>query len=186
MQKRIDLTEALRKTWEVTNQVSVFLVKNISPDLWNKRIPGYPRKTIGMLAIHLHNARCMWIKSIGKEKFMKTLARIDPYQGTRKEVMVALNQSNEAMLNLLSHCIDNGGQLPSKPPWLNFPSDVIHFLTYFIAHEAHHRGQMIMAARQLHQPFTTDVTTGLWQWTKRLKESRSRPAKRNPKSRTTT
>jgi len=172
MQKKIDLTEALLKTWQVTHQVSVYLIKNIPPDLWNKRIPGYSRKTIGMLAIHLHNARCMWIKSIGKEKLKETPARIVSQQGTRKEVLIALNQSNAAMLNLLSMCIDNGGLLPSKPPWLNFPNDVMHLLTYFIAHEAHHRGQMIMAARQLDRPLTRDVMGGLWQWTKRLKKSR--------------
>ena len=164
MQKKIDLVEASLKTWEVSNQVSVYLIKNISTDLWNKRIPGFPRKTIGMLAIHLHNARCMWIKSIVKEKIKKTLVRIDPYHGTRKEVIIALKGSNEAMLNLLGNCIDNGGQLPSQPPWLNFPNDVMHLLTYFIAHEAHHRGQIIMAARQLDRPLTKEVTTGLWQW----------------------
>jgi uncharacterized damage-inducible protein DinB len=76
------------------------------------------------------------------------------------------------MLRLLNNCIDNGGQLPSRPLWLNFPNDVMHLLTYFIAHEAHHRGQMIMAARQLERSFTRDVMGGLWQWTKRLKESK--------------
>jgi len=167
MQKKIDLAEALLKTWEISNQVTVFLIKNIPPDLWNKKIPGYPRKTIGMLAIHLHNARCMWLKSIVKQKLNKTLARIDPYRGTRKEVMIALNESNRAMLSLLSNCIDIGGQLPSQPPWLNFPNDVMHLLTYFIAHEGHHRGQIVMAARQLDRPLTRDVSGGLWQWNKR-------------------
>ena len=168
MHPQIDLIEASLNTWKTTHQVSRYLIRNIPPDLWNKRIPGYPRKTIGMLAIHLHNARCMWIKSIAKEK----LTRIDPRQGTRKELIVALNQSHKAMLKLLGDCIAHGGQLISKPPWLNFPNDVMHLLTYFVAHEGHHRGQIIMAARQLDRPFTTDVIAGLWQWTKRLKESK--------------
>ena len=172
MQKKIDLTEALLRTWEVTHKVSVYLIKNLPPDVWNKRIPGYSRKTIGMLAIHLHNTRCMWIKSIRNEKSRKTLARVGAHLGTRKEVLTALDQSHEAMLNLLGICIDNGGRLPSKAAWLNFPNDVMQLLAYFIAHEAHHRGQMIMAARQLDRPLTRDVMGGLWQWTKRLKKSR--------------
>ena len=171
MQKKIDLTDSLLKTWKTTNQISVYLIKNIPADLWSKKIPGYPRKTIGMLAIHLHNVRCAWINCIAKDKFKKALTRLDHREGTKKEVVIALNQSSKAMLQLLKNCIDNAGKLPSKPPWLNFPGDVMHLLTYMIAHEAHHRGQIIMAARQLDHPLTTEVNDGLWQWTKRLKES---------------
>jgi len=172
MQKKIDLTEALLNVWETTNQVSLFLIKNLPAELWCERIPGYRRKTIGMLAIHLHNTRCMWIKTIAKQKFTNGLARIDSPTATQKEVIAALKQSHEAMRNLLADCIHMGGRLPSKPAWLNFPNDVMHLLAYFVAHEAHHRGQMIMASRQLDRPLTMDVIGGLWQWTKRLKESR--------------
>ena len=54
------------------------------------------------------------------------------------------------------------------PPaaWQNFPTDVVHFLNYFVAHEAHHRGQLCMLARQLGHRFPADVTAGLWQWKK--------------------
>lgn len=171
MQKIINLTEASLNTWQTTNQVTVYLIKNIPLDLWNKRIPGYSRKTIGTLAIHLHNVRVAWIRSIEKGSSKKTLVRLGPH-ATRKEVLIALKQSNAAMLTLLSNCIDNGGQLPSRPLWLNFPNDVMHLLTYFVAHEAHHRGQIIMAARQLNRPLTRVVMGELWQWTKRLKESK--------------
>jgi uncharacterized damage-inducible protein DinB len=171
MQKNIDLADSLLKTWETTNEVSLFLISNIPVDLWNRSIPGYRRKTIRTLAIHLHNVRCTWIKSIAKTNFSKKPQRITLNQATRKEVIAALKQSNEAMLSLLIDCIDNGGRLPSKPAWLNFPNDVVHLLAYFIAHEAHHRGQIIMAARQLDRPLTRNVTGGLWQWRKRLKEA---------------
>jgi uncharacterized damage-inducible protein DinB len=62
--------------------------------------------------------------------------------------------------------------LPARPAWLNFPNDVIHLLAYFVAHEAHHRGQIMMASRQLDQPFTRAQAGELWQWTKRQKESK--------------
>lgn len=175
MQKQIDLTEALLDTWKTTQQVTVYLIKNIEPDLWNKKIPGYRVKTIGMLAIHLHNSRCTWIKSFTKKHFPNTLTRIDANHGTRKELLTALNQSNEGMVKLLGNCIEIGGRLPSKPAWLNFPADVMHLLTYFVAHEAHHRGQIIMGARQLGQPLSRHVMGGLWQWSRRLKESGKKP-----------
>jgi uncharacterized damage-inducible protein DinB len=74
------------------------------------------------------------------------------------------------MLKLLNACIDNGGRLPSRPVWLNFPNDIIHFLSYFVAHEAHHRGQIIQLARLLNHRLPAEVVDGVWQWNKRLKE----------------
>ena len=76
------------------------------------------------------------------------------------------------MLKLINASLDNGGKLPGTPAWLNFPNDVVHFLAYFVAHEGHHRGQIILLARQLDHRLPASVTNGVWQWNKRLKETR--------------
>jgi uncharacterized damage-inducible protein DinB len=62
---------------------------------------------------------------------------------------------------------------PSKGyVWRNLPLDVPHVLTYFVAHEGHHRGQIVMLARQLGHRLPDDISAGLWQWTKRVQEAR--------------
>ncbi len=48
--------------------------------------------------------------------------------------------------------------------WRNLSLDVGHVLTYFVAHEAHHRGQIVMVARQAGQRLPRPVIDGLWQW----------------------
>jgi len=57
--------------------------------------------------------------------------------------------------------------------WRNLPLDVAHVLTYFVAHEGHHRGQIVMLARQLGHRLPVEVTGGLWHFAKRAKETRS-------------
>jgi len=109
---------------------------------------------------------------IGKGKTVKAPLRVDPRQANSNEVIKALEQSNQAMLKLLNTCISNGGKLPFTSAWLNFPNEVVHFLSYFISHESHHRGQIIMLIRQLNNQLPNEVTTGVWQWKKRLKEGR--------------
>jgi uncharacterized damage-inducible protein DinB len=68
--------------------------------------------------------------------------------------------------------LEPGGQVPPTPAyvWRNLPLDVGHVLTYFVAHEAHHRGQVVLIARQLRHRLPSSVTDGLWQWTTRQRE----------------
>jgi uncharacterized damage-inducible protein DinB len=56
--------------------------------------------------------------------------------------------------------------------WRNLPLDVGHVLAYFVAHEGHHRGQIVLLARQLGHRLPADLRNGLWQWTKRAAEAR--------------
>ena len=65
----------------------------------------------------------------------------------------------------------HGAIPPSKGyVWRNLSLDVAHVLTYFVAHEAHHRGQIVMLGRQLGHRLPQDAINGLWQWTTRSRE----------------
>ena len=69
----------------------------------------------------------------------------------------------EALLEL--GIASNGHVPPSRGyVWRNLALDVGHVLTYFVAHEAHHRGQLVMAARQLGHRLPHAAMGALWQW----------------------
>jgi len=36
----------------------MYLIENLPSELWSKKVPGAPRRTVRMLAAHLHNVRC--------------------------------------------------------------------------------------------------------------------------------
>jgi uncharacterized damage-inducible protein DinB len=42
--------------------------------------------------------------------------------------------------------------------------DVGAFLTYLVAHDAHHRGQIAMLARQVGHPLPQKAMFGMWEW----------------------
>ena len=50
--------------------------------------------------------------------------------------------------------------------------DVGDVLMYFMAPEGHQRGQLVMLARRLGYCLPVDITGGLWQCSKRIKEAR--------------
>jgi uncharacterized damage-inducible protein DinB len=171
-----DLGETILDAWRTTNRVTVFFVERLPPGLWASPVPGAPRRTIRMIAGHLHNARCMWLKTLGRENGIAVPRSVDRHRVGQKELARALDRSSRGILRLLTLGLDRGGKVPAPASyvWRNLPLDVGHVLAYFVAHEAHHRGQIVLAARELGYRLPANVTNGVWQWTTRAREAKER------------
>jgi uncharacterized damage-inducible protein DinB len=173
MPPAIDLGAAILTAWRTNNRVTTYLVEHIPAALWDVPLPGSPRRTVRMIAGHLHNCRCTWLKTLGREHGIAVPAQVDRRDVGRKELVAALGRSGRGMEALLELGIAAGGQVPPSKAyvWRNLPLDVGHVLTYFVAHEGHHRGQIVMLARQLGHRLPDEISNGLWMWTKRVKEA---------------
>jgi uncharacterized damage-inducible protein DinB len=155
--------------WRTNNRVTTYLIENLPPGLWSKAVPGVPRRTVRAIAAHIHNARCMWIQMIGARHGVAVPRTVDARRVRPPELARALSRSSEGIIDLIRLGTSRGGAVP-KAAWQNFPTDLTHFLSYFVAHEGHHRGQLCMLARQLGFRLPPGVTAGLWQWKKRARE----------------
>jgi uncharacterized damage-inducible protein DinB len=155
--------------WRTNQKVTAYLIENLPAELWSKDVPGTTRRTIRTIAAHIHNARCSWIRAIGGRHGVGVPKRVDGRRVRPKELSRALARSSEGILDLMRLGAARGGAVPAAI-WQNFPTDLAHFLTYFVAHEAHHRGQLVLLARQLGHRLPASVTGGIWQWKKRAKE----------------
>ena len=169
-----DLRETILNTWRTSNRVTVFLVEHLPADLWAAAVPGAPRRTIRMIAGHLHNSRCRWVRTLGQEQGIRVPRSVDPRRVSRRELPPALQRSSRGILGLLALGCERDGTIPTPSTyvWRNLPLDVGHVLAYFVAHEGHHRGQIVLAARALGYRLPAAVTDGLWQWTSRAVEAR--------------
>ena len=165
-----DLTATILAAWRTNHQVTVFLVRNLPSEVWASPVPGAPRKTVRMLAGHLHNSRCMWLNTLGRPHGIPVPPAVDRRNVSRRQLIAALNRSSRGMEALLRLGLRNGGTVPATPAyaWRNLPLDVGHVLAYFVAHEGHHRGQIVLVARQIGARLTPEVIAGLWQWRKHV------------------
>lgn len=165
----IGCPEALIAAWRTTNRATTYLIENLPPGLWARKVPGEPRRAVRMIAAHIHNARCMWIKMMGARHGIAVPRSVDGRTVRQTALVRALERSSTGMIALMRLGISRGGAVPPAA-YQNFPTDLPHFLTYFVAHEAHHRGQLCMLARQMGHRLPPEVVAGLWQWKKRSRE----------------
>jgi len=171
-----DLGAILLASWRTNCQVTANLVEHLPSELWSAAVPAAPRRTVRMVAAHIHNSRSSWIRTLGQEHGILAPKLVDRRTVTRRELLSALTRSGKGIESLLELGLANGGRVPPSKAyvWRNLPLDVGHVLTYFVAHEGHHRGQLVLLARELGHPFGREVLEGLWQWNRRAHERATR------------
>jgi uncharacterized damage-inducible protein DinB len=146
--------EAVLRSFAIHNRVHFYLLDALAPEVWLAEPPGGKGRTLAALVAHIHSVRLMWLKAAG----VKTLPAALEKTASVAEAKAALEESAAALETILTKALNGDGRIPSFKP------DAWAFVGYLIAHEAHHRGQMMMLARQLGHAPDKSINFGLWQW----------------------
>jgi len=149
---------ALLNALDTNNRINLYLIENLPPAAWNAKLSDGKGRTIGAIVAHMHNVRVMWLKASKAQDIPEQLERatVTPAQATR-----ALQSSRAALHKLCREALETDGRIKGFRP------DVAGFIGYLIAHDAHHRGQIAMLARQLGHPLPQKAVFGMWEWGQR-------------------
>lgn len=164
----VDLADALVHAFETNERVNQFLLEQLDASIWDVAAPVGKGRVIRGVFAHVHNVRRLWISGRGEDA--EAPARLERDSATVEEARAALAESAQAVVEFVRAALADGGRVK------DFKPDVVGFVSYAIAHEAHHRGQVCMLARLLGKPLPQSVGYELWNWRKRAEEARAAPA----------
>jgi uncharacterized damage-inducible protein DinB len=149
------LAAALLNAFGTNNRINQYLIENLPAEAWTAKPSDGKGRTIAAIVAHMHNVRVMWLKAAKAEMIPEQLDRASV---TPAQAVKALESSRDALRTLIGRALASDGRIKGFRP------DVAGFLGYLIAHDAHHRGQITMLARQIGHPLPQKAMFGMWEW----------------------
>ena len=158
------LPQALLDAFDTNNRINQYLIENLPAEAWRAKPLEGKGRVVAAIVAHMHNVRVMWLKAAKMAHIPEQLDRgtVTPAQAIR-----ALEKSCAALHTVCQRALETDGRIKGFRP------DVAGFFGYLMAHDAHHRGQIAMLARQVGHPLPQKAVFGMWEWGSRGKPSES-------------
>ena len=150
------LPQSLLNAFDTNDRINQYLLENLPAEAWRAEPPEGKGRTIAAIAAHMHNVRVMWLKAAAKGS--KIPQQLDRSTVTPAQAAKGLEQSRAALSAVLKASLEGDGRVKGFRP------DVAGFFGYLVAHDAHHRGQICMLARQVGHPLSQKAMFGMWEW----------------------
>jgi uncharacterized damage-inducible protein DinB len=148
---------ALTETWHLNNRVNLLLLDALTEEQLAATIR--PRgKSVTSYFVHMHMARFYWLERRASA-LAKTLKKIPGGMAPRVTLRQALVDSGKAMGELFAEAERTGKMKGVK-------LGPAQFLGYALAHEGHHRGQILLHLKIAKLPLDRAISGSLWYWNK--------------------
>ncbi len=163
------LGRAAVQMFAANDRMNQILLEHLDPAAWRAKPPGNVRHDCGDLHAY---AQCpqKWVRLTAPH--LKVPLQLNRTRCTPEQARAGLAESAARCEEML------GKRLAVEGAWRSFVRDGwapawpvgVEMLCYMVAHEAHHRGQVLMLAHQLGFPLPTKVMSGIWNWEKLWRE----------------
>jgi len=164
--RRLDPTAALLRAYSASARINQYLVQRLDPAVWRAELPAESRggrvRTIAALVAHLHNCGLRYLERT--DPTARVPAELDRFHVTPAQAARALGAKRVAVARVVGTAIAEGRRI------VGFGHDAASYLAYYLAHNSHHRGQIVMLARLLGHPVSRETMLGMWQWGARVRE----------------
>jgi uncharacterized damage-inducible protein DinB len=147
---------SLADTWLLNNRVNLRLLEQLSDAQLAWASNPRARSVAGQFA-HLHSVRLMWLEVVAPAA--APMAKIEKGAASAPALRAALEASALALGTAIAEAEQTGRMRGYK-------RGVAAFVGYLLAHEAHHRGQIVLHLKYAKMALAPKAGYDLWEWEK--------------------
>lgn len=147
----------LIESWRINQQSNLQLL-DLIPEAHLADSYGVRTRNVSRTWAHLHHIRLQWLGAADMDQ-AEGLERIARAEG---KTIAGLKGHLEKSAAAMEAFLEKGIQTNEIP---GFKGNPTVFVSYMIAHEAHHRGQIIVSLRLGGHLLGADGIHSLWNWT---------------------
>ncbi len=152
------MRDELARAWKTNNAINATLIDKITPEGMKATLSTRGGRGVAGEFAHMHNNRVWQVEKRaralagGLEKFAQGV------HPSKTELRRAFKASNDAVEGLLL------GTFDGEDGYRGFKRGVFTTLSYFIAHEAHHRGRILLTLKVSGNTIDRATASGIWAW----------------------
>ena len=156
------MREEIVEAWRTNNRINLFLIDEISAAGMKCTLSKRGGREVARQFAHLHDVRIYQLEkrardlSEGLVAFQSKGAKaVVP---SKAQLRKALKASGDAIETFLTDLLDGA------PKRRGFKKGIFTTLAYFVAHESHHRGSILLTLKECGHAPTQDARYAIWSW----------------------
>jgi uncharacterized damage-inducible protein DinB len=152
------MIEQIVEAWRINNRVNLMLVSHIGAAGMRCTLSEHGGCDVARQFAHMHNNRIWHLQRRAKGLAAGAKLFETDERPTRRALTSALEDSAlriEKVIRLAS--VGASGVRTIK-------RGLIPYIAYFVAHESHHRGSILLTLKQCGHPLDQKIRYGIWDW----------------------
>jgi uncharacterized damage-inducible protein DinB len=152
------MTDQILEAWRTNNRVNLFLIEHISDAGMRCTLSRRGGRNVVRQFAHIHNNR-VWHLQRRAKKLATGAHLFDTYDEPDRRTLAAAFQDSAQRIEELIRLASEGA-----PGVRTFKRGLVPYIAYFVAHESHHRGNILLTLKQSGHGLDKKVQYAIWDW----------------------
>ena len=148
----------LIEAWRTNNRINMLLIDRITDEGMPCTLSKRGGRGVAGEFAHIHNVRVWHLQKRAKDLAQGLAIFETKVVPTKAQLRKALKASAKGVEALLV------GVLNGEPKRRGFKKGLFTTLAYFVAHEAHHRGRILLTLKVSGQTLDKETQMAIWGW----------------------